>query len=371
MSETMAGTVVAETVATPAAAAKPRTRIEDNPNAVLNLGADRLRPVLDRLVSEGSTTKEQAELVWWFFCRCRAEGWSTQKCAREIGVEKSTIYRVFTGSYPAGLGAIAQRIANYRRVIEERAGLNQDHYVQTSIARKVEQVCHAAWLSQSVAMVWGESQTGKTFALQHYAATHNHGTTKYVRIPAAATKTIAAQEIARACYVSAEGGWHTVRDRVVRAVGADNLMIVDEFHELFCTTNRQNAAAIMEFLRELHDRSGCGLVLCATNIGRDEMETGRQAPVLRQLSMRGVVKLQLPDRAPMEDFWLLAGAYGLERTSDPAITELVRGIRQRSGLGPFSDYLKMGARLAHTRGTAYDWETFATAHDALASLSKK
>ncbi len=348
-----------------------RRQAEDNPNAVLNIGGDSLKPSLAKLVESGAATEEQASLVWWYFCHCKSNGFGTKRCAREIGVEATTIYRVFNCSYRASLAQVCARIRNYKRAVEERAGLNELPFVVTSVAASVEQVCHAAWLSQSVAMIWGESQIGKTYALQHYAANHNHGQTKYVRIPAAATKTIAAQELARSCYVSADGGWHTIRDRVVRAVDANNLMLVDEFHELFVSTSTQNAVAVLDFLRELHDRSGCGLVLCSTNIGRDAVESGKLAPILKQLSKRGVVKLQLPDLAPIADYWLLASEiFGLAKPTDQAIVEVVKTLRHKSGIGVFSDYLKMGARLAKNKGEDYTWNHFAAAHDALAALSK-
>jgi DNA transposition AAA+ family ATPase len=359
-----------------AAAAAPADDSEklefiEKTNATLNVGGDKLKPKLAELVESKDITAEQADLIWWYFAYAKDGDWSLRRAATEIGVDQTTIYRVFNCIYGAKLDNICSRIARFKRTVEVRGNINDIPYVETSIGRKVGQVCQASWASQSIAMIWGESQTGKTYALEHFTRTNNHGTTKYVRLPAKGGIQMVAKEFAKACYVSADSSFEGIRDRILKAVDSSNLVIVDEVHEAFISYQKTSAVSILEFFREIHDRTKCGMVLCMTNIGRDEIEKGKLSPVLKQLSRRGVIKLQLPDLAPESDFLLIAAkAFKLPRPEREDL-EIVRTIRHQNGLGVFCHYLKMGARLAKNLGQTYAWSHFATAYNTLTALSDK
>ena len=340
-------------------------------SAPIVIGGDKLKPALAERVSAGKFTQRQADLIWWFFCLCRDKAWSSRQAAGAIGLNGgSTISRIFSCNYGASVASICERIERYKRTVEERGDINSMQFVETSVSRKVESVCRAAWLSQSVAFIWGEPQTGKTFALQHYQLSHNHGQTKFIRIPASATIQLAAGEIARACAVSGEGEWSIVRQRILKAVDAQNLVIVDEAHQLFVTAIERQAQKVLEFLREIHDRTGCGLVLCMTNMGRDFIESSRLAPVFKQLSRRGVVKLQLPDAPPLSDLLQIAASFGLQAPTGAPL-ETVKHIRATGGIGVFCRYLQMARRLAENQDAPLAWSHFQSAYDALAALSKK
>ncbi|MBP5788186.1 MAG: AAA family ATPase [Kiritimatiellae bacterium] len=340
--------------------------------APIVIGGDKLKPALAERVAANKFTQRQADLIWWFFCMCREKAWSSRQAASAIGLSSpSTISRLFACNYEASVQSICDRIERYKRSIEERGNVNDMPFVETSISRDVEKVCKAAWFSQSVAFIWGESQTGKTYALRHYQATHNHGATKYIRVPTAATIQLASAEIARACAVSGEGEWSNIRQRILKAVDSQNLVIVDEAHQVFTTTADKQAKKVLEFLREVHDRTGCGMVMCMTNMGRDAIETSSLAPVFKQLSRRGVVKLQLPDTAPLRDYLdIAAAAFSLPAPEGQEL-ETVKHIRVAGGIGVYCKYLQMARRLADNKEETLAWSHFQAAYDALAALSKK
>lgn len=352
--------------------ADPGDGFVEKHNAFLNVGADKLKPGLASLVLEKKATQDQVDLIWWFFSHAKESRWSLTRCSVELGYDSdTTMYRVFNCIYGAKLDNVCARILRFKKTVEARGNINDVPFVETSIARKVKQVCQAAWASQSIAMIWGDTQIGKTYALQHYARENNHGTTKYVRMPAKAGIQIVAKEFARACYVSADASFEGIRERILKAVDSSNLVIVDETHEAFISYLKTSAIAIMEFLREIHDRTRCGMVLCMTNIGRDEIEHGKLSPVLKQLSRRGVIKLQLPDQAPESDFHLIARrAFKLEKPEGDVL-EIVRTIRHLNGIGVFCHYLKIGARIAKNAGEDFSWDHFRLGYNTLASLSEK
>lgn len=340
-------------------------------NAFLNVGGDTLKPGLDELVRKGGANQEQADLVWWYFAFCKENGFSLRRAATELGIDNATIHRLFHCTYGAKLDNLCAKILRYRKTVEARGNINDVPFVETSIARKVEQVCQAAWASQSIAMIWGDTQIGKTYALQHYAAENNHGTTKYVRLPAKAGVQMVAKAFARACYVSADSSFEGIYERILKAVDSSNLVIVDEVHEAFISYLKTSAVSILEFLREIHDRTRCGMVLCMTNIGRDEIERGKLSPVLKQLSRRGVIKLQLPDMAPESDFHLIARrAFKLEKPEGDVL-DIVKTIRHNNGIGVYCHYLKIGARIAKNAGEEFSWDHFRMGYNTLASLSDK
>lgn len=341
-------------------------------NATLNIGGDKVKPGLAELVQTKKATQEQADLVWWYFSYSKENGFSLRRASAELGFDSTTtLYRVFNCSYEAKLDNVCARIARLKRTVEARGNINDVPFVETSIARKVQQVCHAAWASQSIAMIWGDTQTGKTYSAEHFAAANNHGTTKYIRMPAKAGIQMVAKEFAKACYVSAESSFEGIRDRILKAIDYTNLIIVDEVQEAFISYQKTSAVAILEFVREIYDRRKCGMVLLMNNLGRDEIERGKLSPVLKQLSRRGVIKLQLPDQAPEADFHLIAKkAFGLDKPEGDDL-EIVRTIRHLNGIGVFCHYLKIGARIAKNAGEEFAWDHFRRGWSMLASLSDK
>lgn len=350
---------------------EPKGEYLEKHNATLNVGGDKLKPELAELVRIGKATQEQADLIWWLFALAKDNGWSLKRTASEVGMDSTTIYRVFNCMYNARLDKVCTKFARFKKLIDVRGNINDMPFVQTSIAKKVEQVCNAAWASQSIAMIWGDIQTGKTFALEHFAKANNHGTTKYVRMPAKAGIQMFSKEVARACYVSPESSYEGIYKRILAAIDKSNLVIVDEVHEAFTSYLKTSAVSILEFLREIHDRTKCGMVLCMTNLGRDEIETGPLSPVLKQLSRRGVIKLQLPDTAPESDYTLIAAKTFSLPKPEGDVLEIVRTIRHKNGIGVYCHYLKMGARLAANLRQDFSWEHFAQAYNTLQALSDK
>lgn len=336
----------------------------------LNIGGDYVKPALERMKNDGKATQEQIDLVWWFFAYCKEQGYSLKRSASELGMnDTTTIYRVFKGNYEAKLDNICAKIQRYKSLTESRRNINDMPFVQTWIARKVQQVCTAAWISQSMAMIWGDSQTGKTFALMDFAVNNNHGATKYIRLPAKGGIQMVAKEIARACYVSPDSSFESLRNRILQSVDSSNLLIFDEVHEAFLAYQKTSAVSILEFIREIHDRRKCGTVLCMTNVGRDEIERGKLSPVLKQISRRGVIKVQLPDYAPESDFLLISKkVFNLEKP-EKEVMEIIKTIRHKSGIGVYCHYLKMGARVAQNEGSPYEWRHFQTAYETLLRLS--
>lgn len=334
------------------------------------ISGDTVKQALADQVRRQELTADHEALVWWFYGHCRTEGWDLKEAAAQIGKDSTTLYRVWTGKYGASLDNICQDIARYRRLAEERATRVKLDFVETSIWKVCDKVCNAALVTQTVAFIWGDSQIGKTTALEEYARRNNHGQTKLVRMPASAGVQLFMKELAKACYVSPESCFEKLRERVLNAIDDKTLIIVDELHQAFTSYQSGSAIKVMEVIREIYDRTHCGMVLVGTNVLRDNLTTGRLAAILEQLRRRGTIKVQLPAHPPKVDLDRIAKKFGLP-PADGIALEVVKDMIHTSGLGMYIKFLSSAGMLANREGRKLTWDHFVQAHDIIARLSQK
>jgi DNA transposition AAA+ family ATPase len=345
--------------------------IDARSNSVLNMGADKVRPILQHQVDSGEITEEQFDMVWWLFAYTKENGLSLPEISKQLNYDSTTtLYRVFSGRYGAKLDNVVREIARFRKITEERGRVSDVPFVETSIARKVKEVCNAAWITQSVAMIWGEPQTGKTLALEEFARANNHGATKYIRLPASAGVQLVARVIAKACYVSPDSSFEHLRDRILKSISRNNLIIIDEAHEAFLCYQKGSAIKVFEFLREIYDRTHCGMVLVGTNVLRDEIVQGKLSLMLRQFDRRGIIKVQLPDTIPMRDCDRIAKEWLKLAPPEGEARELVQDLVRKTGCNAYVHFLKAAAMLAAREKVTVNWGHFTKAYSIIRNLSE-
>ena len=335
----------------------------------INISGDTVKQALADLVKREELTSDQEALVWWFYCHCRTEGWDLKEAAAQIGKDSTTLYRVWMGKYGARLDSICQDIARYRRLAEERSTRIKLDFVETSTWRVCDKVCNAALVTQTIAFIWGDSQIGKTTSLEEYARRNNHGQTKLVRMPASAGVQLFMKELAKACFVSPDSCFENLRERVLRAIDDKTLVIVDELHQAFTSYNTGSAVQVMEVIREIYDRTHCGMVLVGTNVLRDNLMNGKLASILEQLRRRGTIKVQLPAYPPKADFDKIAKKFGL-LPAEGIAAEVVKDMIHSSGLGMYIKFLQSAGMMANREGKKLTWDHFVQAHDIIARLSQ-
>jgi DNA transposition AAA+ family ATPase len=320
-----------------------------------------------------AATKElperQRDLVRWMFFRSIEEGVSLKDAADAIHYSNTVLWRVMKGEYEGDVSAVCDAIESYKRICDQRDGIARQAFVETDTAKRIWKICDAATTYQSIAMIFGDSQTGKTTALKEYARRHNHGATKYIRMPAAAGVQMVMRAFADACGISHKCNYEAMRERVQDAIDENTLVIVDELHQAFNTYQKHARVAVLEVIREIHDNSNCGMVLCGTNVAREEIERGQHKLLLEQLRRRGIFRLQLPQVAPWSDRVAIAAAYGL---SDPegAARETVDEIVHASGLRAYVSYLQAATKVASKRKQPLAWRHVQDAYDTVKKYSK-
>jgi DNA transposition AAA+ family ATPase len=313
--------------------------------------------------------EKQRNLVRWLFFYSIEHGISSKEACDKIGYSYTTIYRVLKGDYNANISEVCAGIARWKRVCDERAEIKTVAFVETQTVRKIWQICEAANIYKSVACVYGQSQIGKTWALKEYAMRHNHGQTRYVRLPAAAGVQMLIRAFAHASGISPKSSFEQLRERVVKSTDENTLWLVDELHQCFNTYQRHARIACLELIREIHDLTSCGMVLCGTNIARDEIENGQHKEMLAQLRRRGIFRLQLPEYAPWPDRIEIARHFGIQTPPEGQVRKLVDDVITKHGLKAYTSYLQAASRIASKRKTAMTWAHFQTAYDVIAKLS--
>ena len=339
-----------------------------NINQRISIPGDQVQVAIDRLVEQGEIDDTARGDVWWLFSYAMDRGWNLDDVGKAIDKDATTAYRLFLGRYGARYDNLVASVARYRKIAVARGTRKSIGFVETTTWDKIDKVCRHALVGQLPAFIFGVSQIGKTTSLQEYARRNNHGTTRYIRMPASPGFHDALGAIARACYVTSRLSSRDLRERVIGAVNDRMLLIIDEMHQPLISGRGNTAVHIIEWLRELYDRTGCGMVFCGTNVFRTGLETGKFALILDQFRRRGIIQLTLPDVAPRADIVKIAKAFGLP-PPDGVADEIVTRMITQSGLGQYVKFIQSASNLAANQKKDLSWDHFVTAYDLVQKLS--
>jgi DNA transposition AAA+ family ATPase len=309
----------------------------------------------------------QRSALRWLHAHGAENDYTLAELGRKIRYDETTVYRVFYGKYEGRIDNVVAEIESLRKLTEERAKSRKLDFIETALAKKIWRVCEAALEFQRLAFIFGDSQIGKSTALKRYAADHNHGSTIYMSIPTGGALSHFLDALAVALRISPQQKDKELRRRILGAFDDRMLLIVDEAHQALLTKRTINP---LEFVRELHDARGCGVVLAGTNVFRDGIETGSLAPLLKQTRRRRLVGLQLPNAPAAKDLNAFAAAYGLPPASGESL-QLQTSVIRDEALGMWLTLLRMASKLAAKQQKKLVWAHVQQAHAGLQTLEKE
>ena len=267
------------------------------------------------------------------------------------------LYAIYRGRYNGTLDDVVAAIHAYRSLVQVRENIGRPGFITTKLTKRIRQVCDHARSYQRIAPLFGDGQIGKSKNLEEYARTTEN--TRYLRLPAEAPLRLTVERLAHACYLNAHRpSTLGLRGEVVAYFDSSMLLIVDELQQITLARNNRDRLATVEFLREIFDTSGCGLVLCGTNEAMREIESGPNALWLRQLRRRALPKVMLPNVATDEDILAFAAHYGLGDDVPPAAIAEARRIAADDGVGLLITYLQGAARMATAERIVITWQHF-------------
>ena len=230
--------------------------------------------------------------------------------------------------------------------------------IDTEVKRTVYQCCDAALNDGMVSFIYGKTRIGKSESLKAYAREHNHGKTIYIEMGSGWTRPRLVRELALhfGNGVKAKRSW-MLEDAIFGSLTRYNLLIIDEFHLALETSTDASAKAMMEFVREVYDRTGCGLVMSATKVGLAGLEGGKNQLLFDQLRRRGVVKVVLPDVPPVRDINTIARSFDLPLPAGEVLAGIKQLVKTR-GLGVFIKYLQKSYAVCRKAKTELSWDAY-------------
>lgn len=326
---------------------------------------------------------EQAEALRWLDEYARAG----QRSLAEIGalLEKGdgatysgdSVYQVLTGRRKesgANIERFVDSVQKLRRRVQETSAKTSSQFVETVLTRMIHGAMRQAFSRKRVCFIFGESQIGKTTAAAEYARRHNHGETKFFRMPTGGALFGLVNDMAGSLGINRANQTVAMR-RIFDCFDERNLLVVDECHQAILP--RGGVTRSIDFLREIHDRRGCGLVLIGTNVFRDSLKTNKVLAQIWRRRSPGMV-VQLPDVPAQRDMDQFARAFGLEPAQDKKLTvrysaidystgearestfsanphELQTEILRTSGLGSWVKLLDDAKHMAVQDGKSLTW----------------
>jgi len=309
-------------------------------------------------------------LRWWYFLG-KDRNWSLGQLAKAAGVSSTTLSRVFRGKYEAALDSVLAALGKAKANFAEQ--IDNPDFIATSLAKRFFRVCDRCRALATVAILWGPMGIGKTTIAEEYKRQNNHGRTAYMRCGAGLTFAAFISLMARSLGITAANqNQYYLREKIVGVLNAgQRLLIVDELHQIFLTTRGDTAVRICEFLREVFDRSKCGMVLLGTDVVQYEFFKGQHRDALAQLVDRGTIQMPLPAKPTKGDIAAFLKHYNLPMpgADEPEAAELLRDIVASAGLRKLTLHLRDGAANAARLNEPFNWGHFVEAHDDLKSLA--
>lgn len=333
-------------------ATREDSSVNNNPGRRYNIGTDRVNKATEALPDD------QRSALRWLHNYLAEQNMSTHDVAPFLKrngkpYDGNTIYQALIGTRDSSLKNVAEAIAAFRQLEEERVSITRAPFIETSLTKKIFAVCKKALHRQRVCFIFGEIQIGKTAALEEYTRRNNHGQTVMVRMPAGGKFRAFLEEVAISLRISPQQSPNEIRRRVVRSFDSRMVLIVDEMHQIFITDKM--AVQTIEFIREIFDRTKCGLVLCGTKAFEAELLAGKHKRLLRQLDLRSIRKLHLPDRPSNPDLEKFAAHYGLSPAKGEALT-IQTEVIQVDGLGCWCSLLEDAAVEAAESRRRVTWD---------------
>jgi DNA transposition AAA+ family ATPase len=313
-------------------------------------------------VATENLPEEQKLAVRWLHSYYYDSGRSLSEIGAEVGYDAGTISKVFNNKYEGNFADVVKSITSFRTLAEERASVNRAPYIKTNLYREIEECCQAALTYQKMVYLYGESQVGKTGALRHYAQEHNHGQTIFVTMPVGGSLTHFLAALAGAVRMTNCARGEILAMNIMKCFGPNNVLIIDEMSRaLQAKSYGGSNLKTMDFIRDLHDQTGCGVVLCGTNVFRDQMADVAMKKFLNQFNRRALLRRQLPDVPSRADLNAFARHYELSPASGDAYALQSSVVRQH-GLGVWLTTLMAASRKASKERKAMTWEHVVKAH---------
>ena len=281
-------------------------------------------------------------LLLWFHQHALDQHYTLDEAGKSIQYDKSTVYRVLKGTYEGSMEKVCKAIESYKRIADERATIQGNEIVENGITRMIGAGLDYALSNNSITTIIGESRMGKTESAMMWRDANNHGTSVLVTAPPIGGSKAMLQRVAKAVGVSKNKTVADMFDAITASFNKNRILIIDEAHRLMPAGHRNNCVNL-EILRDLHDQTGCGLALIATQRFSDDLQKGtyQYEQILGRIGMPIRLKRTIAGR----DILPIVAQY----IADPSkeLMDHCKAIANEQGrLGILTEDLKIASRIA-------------------------
>lgn len=274
-----------------------------------------------------------------------------------MGYSQTTVYRVLKGTYEGDWKKVSSNIRSYRAIIAERLAIKHAAFRETRITKLVTGGLSYAMANNSVTLITGESRQGKTESAKFWRDQNNHGRTAFITAPAYGAARALLKEIARCLGINQNTGLTNMHESILRAFNENRMLIVDEAHRLLPKDARCEPV-LLEILRDIHDRTGCGLAMLTTSRFGEGIK--KSAYMYEQVLGRIGMPVQLPREFEWDDIEPIVAQYLTHPPADLR-AELLKISNAPGRLGILCETLKFASRIASKSHASLKAETIRTA----------
>ncbi len=311
-----------------------------------------------------TTTTQHPAVIWLRDKLLPSLGGNLSAAHRETGISHKTLKGLLEGTYSGNVDRQLAKLEEQRERLTARPASTVDlRCIPTSTMMRIHAAADAAKIAGMMNLVAGKSQIGKTTAAVAYQRRYPE-TTILLRMPTRPTCSSVIRALATAAGLNIK---HVSNESTLNQLKATlshrHLIIVDEAHAALATRIGLDA---LDTIRELHDVSGCAVLMLVTDIGAREIDRGSSAERLTQLVRRG--ERDTLDATPsVKDVMAIVSAYGLTEPSAEN-KQLLTAMARSSCFGQICHRLRYAYVEASRRGEALTWALFQEVHNRMTTV---
>jgi DNA transposition AAA+ family ATPase len=241
---------------------------------------------------------------------------SQSKAAQALGYSSGVVSAYKSRTYNGNVKAFEKEIGQWLKREERRIARIEVPTAEISTLDSIRKAVSMAQDEADIAVIVGDSGTGKTTSLRAYAATTHSAI--LIEVDASFTKNVLVVEIARAIGVESKGSMTTVIARIVEALRErDSVIMIDEADYL--------SDSSLELVRRIiNDKAQTGVVLVGLPRLKYKLENLRNDH--QQLTSRVGVLLEVKKLTKSDAIKIIEGVWkGLPKETIEAFVKTANG----------------------------------------------
>lgn len=185
----------------------------------------------------------------------RNTGTSDRVVSQNIGFSQTVISQWLNGKYTGNTVEVEKALTEFLNVQDDRVifGKITVPFVATENAKMISAVIRRAQLDKNIALIIGDSGTGKTYGIENWVNNFQRSSI-LIRVNVTFNPKILISELHKVLGLGGHGSKNSMLTDCIKTLkDTDRVVIIDEADLL--------SVASIEMMRALHDESGIGIVM--------------------------------------------------------------------------------------------------------------